>query len=204
MKALFVSEKWSTNKLAKTKAGQDVYDIVLSTEFWNKIEDCLRASAPLLIVLRVVDGDEKPAMPEVQALMDHAKEKIKLSFAIPSKKRLLDKIMGIIERRWEKQMDHPLYGAALYLNPGKLHSLIEKNDDATIGQLRGCFLDVLARMVGGEESCDKINAQAMDYECLRGDVFSNKMAKQNLNSMSPHKCCVHYNNLIPASFSTNI
>uniref|UniRef100_J3MSA6 DUF659 domain-containing protein n=1 Tax=Oryza brachyantha TaxID=4533 RepID=J3MSA6_ORYBR len=27
--------------------------------------DCLRASAPLLIVLRAVDGDEKPAMPEI-------------------------------------------------------------------------------------------------------------------------------------------
>ena len=174
----------------KTKAGEDVHDIVLSTEFWNKIEDCLRASAPLLIVLRVVDGDEKPAMPEVQALMDHAKEKIKLSFAIPSKKRLLDKIMEIIERRWEKQMDHPLYGAALYLNPGKLHPLIEKNDDETVGQLRGCFLDVLARMVEDEETSDKINAQAMDYECLRGDAFSNKMAKQNLDSMSPRKCCI--------------
>jgi len=81
----------------------------------------------------VVDGDEKPAMPEVQALMNHAKEKINLSFAIPSKKRLLDKIMEIIERRWEKQMDHPLYGAALFLNPGKLHPLIRKNDDATVG-----------------------------------------------------------------------
>ena len=190
LKALFVSEKWTGNKLAKTKAGEDVHDIVLSTEFWNKIEDCLRASAPLLIVLRVVDGDEKPAMPEVQALMDHAKEKIKLSFAIPSKKRLLDKIMEIIERRWEKQMDHPLYGAALYLNPGKLHPLIEKNDDETVGQLRGCFLDVLARMVEDEETSDKINAQAMDYECLRGDAFSNKMAKQNLDSMSPRKCCI--------------
>ena len=122
--------------------------------------------------------------------MDHAKEKIKLSFAIPSKKRLLDKIMEIIERRWEKQMDHPLYGVALYLNPGKLHPLIEKNDDETVGQLRGCFLDVLARMVEDEETSDKINAQAMDYECLRGDAFSNKMAKQNLDSMSPRKCCI--------------
>ena len=53
-------------------------------------------------MLRVVDGDEKPAMPEVQALMNHAKEKINLSFAIPSKKKLLDKIMEIIERRWVK------------------------------------------------------------------------------------------------------
>ena len=87
-------------------------------------------------------------------------------------------------------MDLPLYGAALYLNPGKLHPLIEKNDDETVGQLRGCFLDVLARMVEDEETSDKINAQAMDYECLRGDAFSNKMAKQNLDSMSPRKCCI--------------
>ena len=110
MKALFVSETWTGNKLAKTKAGLDVHDIVLSTQFWNSVEDCLRASAPLLIVLRVVDGDEKPAMPEVQALMDQAKERISQSFAIQSKKPLLKKIMAIIERRWVKQMDHPLYG----------------------------------------------------------------------------------------------
>ena len=126
LKALFHSEQWIGNKLAKTKAGLDVQAIVFSTEFWNKVEDCLRASAPLLIVLRVVDGDEKPGMPEVQALMNHAKEKINLSFAIPSKKKLLNKIMEIIERRWEKQMDHPLYGAALFFNPGKLHPLIRK------------------------------------------------------------------------------
>jgi len=30
-------------------------------------------------------------------------------------------------------MDHPLYGAALFLNPRKLHPLIRKNDDATVG-----------------------------------------------------------------------
>jgi len=202
-----VSEAWTGNKLAKTKAGLDVHDIVLSTQFWNSVEDCVRASAPLLIVLRVVDGDEKPAMPEVQALMNHAKERINQSFAIQSKKSLLKKIMGIIERRWEKQMDHPLYGAALYLNPGKLHPLLKKDDDATVGQLRGCFLDVLSRMVEDEETRSKINAQAMDYEYLRGDAFSNKMAIQNLESMSPRKCfisilisaSVHHINLIPAS-----
>jgi hypothetical protein len=54
-------------------------------------------------------------MPEVAALMKHAKEKIKLSFAIDSKKSLLKRIIDIIEKRWMKQIDHPLYGAALYL-----------------------------------------------------------------------------------------
>eukprot|EP00267_Zea_mays_P043214 XP_020395281.1 uncharacterized protein LOC111589220 [Zea mays] len=185
LKALFASTAWTDNRLSKTSAGLDVYNIVFSTQFWNSVEDCLRASGPLLIVLRVVDGDERPAMPEVQALMKCAKEKINQSFAVQSKKTLLKKIITIIERRWEKQMDHPLYGAAMYLNPGKLHPLIRNDDDATVGQLRGCFLDVLARMVDDEETRDKINSQAMDYEFLRGAAFSNKMAKDNLQTMTP-------------------
>ena len=180
LKALFVSEEWLGNKLAKTTVGQEVHNTVLSMEFWNSVEDCLRASTPLLIVLRVVDGDERPAMPEVAALMNHAKEKIKLSFATENKKTLLKNIIKIIEKRWVTQMDHPLYGAALYLNPGRLHSLIQANDDATVGQLRGYFLDVLGRMVEDEEIRSKIDAQSLDYEGLRGDAFSNKMAKQNL------------------------
>ncbi|XP_022685241.1 uncharacterized protein LOC111258326 [Setaria italica] len=163
----------------------DVHAIVLSTEFWNSVEDCLRVSAPLLIVLRVVDGDEKLIMLEVVALMNHAKEKIKLSFAIQTKKTLMKKIMDIIEKCRVKQMDHPLHGAALYLNPGKLHPLITADDDATIGQLRGCFLEVLGRMVDDKDTQAKIDAQSLDYEALRGDAFSNKLAKQNLESMSP-------------------
>ncbi|CAD6213230.1 unnamed protein product [Miscanthus lutarioriparius] len=185
LKALFVSEEWLGNKLAKTAAGQEVHNIVLSMEFWNSVEDCLRASAPLLIVLRVVDGDERPAMPEVTALMNHAKEKIKLSFATENKKTLLKNIIKITEKRWVTQMDHPLYGAVLYLNPGRLHSLIQANDDATVGQLRGRFLDVLGRMVEDEEIRSKIDAQSLDYEGLRGDAFSNKLAKQNLQNLNP-------------------
>ncbi|XP_066361110.1 uncharacterized protein [Miscanthus floridulus] len=60
LNALFHSEEWSKNKLAKTNVGDNVHSIIFSIEFWNSVEDCLRALAPLLIVLRVVDGDEKP------------------------------------------------------------------------------------------------------------------------------------------------
>jgi hypothetical protein len=108
-------------------------------------------------VLRVVDGDEKPAMPEVVALMKHAKDKIKLSLGVDNKKTLLKKIIDIIEKYWEKQMNHPLYGAALYMNPGELHALLRDDDDATVGELRGSFLDVLARMMQDQEIKDKIN-----------------------------------------------
>jgi hypothetical protein len=188
LKSLFVSETWTGNNLCKTTAGQQVQDTVLSTEFWNSIEDCLRASAPLLIVLRAVDGDEKPAMPEVTALMNHAKERIKQSFNISTKQGLLKNIMKIIEKRWVNQMEHPLYGAALYLNPGKFFPLVKANDDATIGQLRGCFIEVLGRMVPDVQTQMKINRQAIEYEEQRGDAFSNKMAKESYDKMSPRKC----------------
>ena len=189
LKALFLSEEWNGNKLAKTAAGAEVHATVLSVEFWNKVEDCLRASAPLLIVHRVVDGDKKPTMPEVAALMKHAKDKIKLSFAIDSEKTLLKKIIEIIERRWEKQMNHPLYAAALYLNPGKLHALLRDDEDVIVGKLRGSFLDVVARMVKDQEIRDKIDDQSLDYEALRGAAFSNKLAIGNLDKISPRKCC---------------
>ena len=41
-----------------------------------------------------------------------------------------------------------------------------------------------------EETRTKINAQVMDYEYLRGEAFSNKMAIQNLESMSPRRCFI--------------
>ncbi|XP_062229978.1 uncharacterized protein LOC133927517 [Phragmites australis] len=149
LRYLFTSNDWTSCKLAKTEAGKKVYDIVLSREFWNSVEDCLRASLPLIIVLRVVDGDERPAMPEVASLMNHAKERINAAFCTENKRSLLNNILQIIEGHWDRQMDTPLYGAALFLNPGKFYA-IQKENDEYVGHLRGCFNDVLARMVEDE------------------------------------------------------
>nr|XP_034569689.1 uncharacterized protein LOC117834177 isoform X2 [Setaria viridis] len=133
-----------------------------------------------------------PVMTKVIALMNHVKEKIKLSFVVDIKKPLLKKIMDIIKKRWVKQMDHLLYGAALYLNPRKLHPLIKDKDDAIAGQLRGCFIDVLDRMVEDKDTRDKIHAQSLEYEALRVEAFSKKSAKENMESMSPLDWCSSY------------
>jgi hypothetical protein len=76
----FVSDDWTRSKLSSTEAGKKVTEILLSTNFWNSDQDCICASQPLLIVLRIVDGDEKPAMPEVVAAMNMAKAKITSGF----------------------------------------------------------------------------------------------------------------------------
>jgi hypothetical protein len=85
-------------QIGKDRGGKECLWHCFSKVFWSSIEDCLRASTPLLIVLRTVDADERPAMPEVLALMNVAKEKIKLSFNTQNKAALLKKILDIIER----------------------------------------------------------------------------------------------------------
>ncbi|WOL05339.1 hypothetical protein Cni_G14067 [Canna indica] len=71
------------------------------------VEDCIRASQPLLVVLRIADGDEKPSMTELAAAMGEAKRRIKQVLA--HKSTLCKKIIDIIESRWERQMETPLY-----------------------------------------------------------------------------------------------
>jgi len=79
LRNLFVSDEWHNTKFSNTTEGKQVEHIVLSMPFWKNIEDCLRASQPLLIALRIADGDETPAAPEIMAAMDVAKNTIKES-----------------------------------------------------------------------------------------------------------------------------
>lgn len=184
LRILFTSQGWTGNKLAKTQAGLNVQEIVLSAEWWHAVEDCLRASGPLIRVLRIADGDEIPAMPEITAMMMWAKEKIDEGFPFLNKKALLKKIMAIVDKRWETQMDHPLYGAALFLNPGKYFSFKDNGDDELVGELRSCFNDVLARMVPDVNLRNKIDAQTVQYEARRGP-FANVMAIDNMTKRNP-------------------
>jgi hypothetical protein len=170
--------------LARTEAGKKVHDTILSTKFWNSVEDCLRASQPLIVLLRIVDGDERPAMPEVQFCMEYAKKKIKENFSARGKADLLKHILAIIDKRWVDQMDQPLYGAALYLNPNKYFDL--KTDDVVAGKLRSAFTEVLSKMVPDQDLQNKIDDQALEYEDLRGS-FSNKIAINNIKTKSPSK-----------------
>jgi hypothetical protein len=85
------------------------------------------------------------------------------------------------------QMDHPLYGAAFYLNPEKFFEIQKKGDDRTVAELRSCFNDVLARMEPNAKIRTKIDEYAMLYEDQRGPIFSNEMALQNIQQKSPSK-----------------
>jgi hypothetical protein len=84
-------------------------------------------------------------------------------------------------------MDHPLYGAALYLNPGKFFAIKNKGDDRYVAELRSCSNDVLARMGPDDAIRSKIDEFAMHYEDQRGPILSNNLALASIETKSPRK-----------------
>jgi hypothetical protein len=80
LRALFYCEKSHASCFSTTTEGQQAENIVLPAPFWNKVENFLKATQPLLVSLRIADGDETPAAPEILAAMDVAKKHNQGSF----------------------------------------------------------------------------------------------------------------------------
>jgi hypothetical protein len=173
LRTLFVSDEWHQTKFSTSQEGVQADNIALSIQFWQNVENCLWASQPLLIALRIADGDETPAAPEIMEAMDKAKAIIKES--LKEKPRLLAQVISCFEKRWESQMEQKLHGAALYLNPGKFFALRDKDRRQAV-RLRSMFNDVLWKMVSDDEEQTKISKQADDYKRSEGECFSKPRA----------------------------
>jgi hypothetical protein len=184
LRALVVSEEWHNNPLSLSIEGKRVEDIILSAPFWTKLEYCLKVSQPLLIALRIVDGDETPATPEITAAMDVAKNAIKES--LKYKPDLFAEVMVLYDKRWETQMEQKLYEAALFLNPIKFFAIREK-DKRQAGRLRGMFNQVLWKMETDDDVSTKISQQADDYEQSEGEGFSMSLAIRDREKKNPSK-----------------
>ncbi|KAL5759938.1 hypothetical protein ACOSQ2_018776 [Xanthoceras sorbifolium] len=115
LKAMFCSELWDQCKWSNTTKGQKAYATVMSTSFWNGVTTCLKVFAPLVKVLRLVDGDKKPAMGFVYGELLQAKEDIKV--ALNNVDRNYKPIIDIIDARIKGRLDSSLHLAAYFLNP---------------------------------------------------------------------------------------
>nr|XP_017224831.1 PREDICTED: uncharacterized protein LOC108201055 [Daucus carota subsp. sativus] len=182
LRKLFGSEYWIVSKLSKTENERIVYEIVFSIAFWEGLEDCLNASQPLLQVLRIADGDERPALAEVAAAMDYVRVQFSKAFVGP-KTQLRNKVLKIIDDRWNTQMGKPLYGAALFLNPGKYFDIVERNPSCA-SRIREDFNDVLEKMVKDRTTRNLISNSADDYKNTRGG-FAREMAIEHRKEKSP-------------------
>ena len=115
LRKMFGSDQWNNSKWAKEQGGKRATLIVQSTSFWNNVLYSLKVGAPLVEVLRLVDGERKPPMGYIYEAMDRAKEAIAKAFN--NNEDRYKEIFKIIDRRWEVQLHRPLHAAAYYLNP---------------------------------------------------------------------------------------
>ncbi|CAD6263434.1 unnamed protein product [Miscanthus lutarioriparius] len=157
-------------------------DIGKIKEFNTCINMAKKLHKPLLVALRIADGDETPAALEIMAAMDHAKAAIKDS--LKDKPNLLKEVLEYFDKRWENQMERRLYGAALYLNPSKYFAIREK-DRRQATKLRIMFNQVMWKMVSDDEDQNKISKQADDYERSEGQSFSKPGAIRDRDRKNP-------------------
>ncbi|KAL5739952.1 hypothetical protein ACOSQ2_029132 [Xanthoceras sorbifolium] len=107
----------------------------MSMSFWNGVTVCLKVFAPLVKVLRLVDGDRKPAIGFVYGELLQTKEDIKV--AINNVERNYKPIFDIIDARIKGRLDSSLHLVAYFLNPYYCYRdpTIKDDDDVNIALL---------------------------------------------------------------------
>lgn len=109
---MFDSEDFNKSKWGKEKSGPayEAKKIVMSKEFWSKASDIIKVFEPIVKVLKLVDGDEKPTMGFVYEAIDRAKQ------AIEKNCRYHTHYNEIIDRRWIfMHSDLHAAGTSIYL-----------------------------------------------------------------------------------------
>ncbi|XP_065621278.1 uncharacterized protein LOC136064046 [Quercus suber] len=115
VRKMFTSKDWTRSKWAKELTKKRVAQTVLMPTFWNTVVYSLKVSSPIVRVLRLVDGEKRPAMGYIYEAMDRAKEAIEKSFN--GREERYKEIFEIIDRRWDCQLHRPLHAAGYFFNP---------------------------------------------------------------------------------------
>ncbi|GJM91421.1 hypothetical protein PR202_ga07787 [Eleusine coracana subsp. coracana] len=139
--------------------GKEIASIVLGdSEFWDQCQHVVMVTEPLVRVLRLVDGDEKPCMGYLYEAMDKAKENIEKR--LRNKPSLYGPYIRVIDARWDKQLHSPLHAAGCFLNPG-----IYFNPSFTKQKEVGKGLTTtIMRLVADLDVQDKVFAQLEEYK----------------------------------------
>ncbi|RWR90993.1 hypothetical protein CKAN_02012700 [Cinnamomum micranthum f. kanehirae] len=118
LRQMFTSTAWVESNASSTPAGIEITEIILNNTFWKDVEHILKVSEALVVVLRLADSEEKPAMGYVYEAMDRANEVIQKRF----KNKDYELYWKIIDCRWENQLHSALHAATYYLNPSFVFS----------------------------------------------------------------------------------
>ncbi|XP_028193171.1 uncharacterized protein LOC114378744 [Glycine soja] len=142
IRKMFTSDEWTLNKLSKEPKGKEAAKVVLMPSFWNSVVYTLKVMAPLVKVLRLVDGERKPALGYIYKAMDKAKETIIKSFTNNESK--YKDVFAIIDKRWNCQLHRPLHATFHFLNP---YFFYDNTDLEFDFEVTNVFLDCIKNLI---------------------------------------------------------
>ncbi|KAK3026709.1 hypothetical protein RJ639_041322 [Escallonia herrerae] len=175
----FTCDKWLNSKLAKTVAGKEAAKWVLEDrDFWLQCQHVVKLSEPLVRVLRLTDGDEKPSMGYLYEAIDKAKETIKSN--LKNRLSLYMPVLRVIDARWDKQLSSPLHSAGCFLNLGIFFKpSFKKQKEVTRG-----LLSTITALVHDDYMQDLISSQLEEYKQATGD-FGMAIAVRQREKLNP-------------------
>ncbi|CAH9123996.1 unnamed protein product [Cuscuta epithymum] len=195
LKSLVTSLEWDNTKLSKTVKGKEAYETIIRNQFWDSVELCLRVFTPLVKVLRLVDGDDKPSMGFAYGELLRAKEDIK---DLLKKECDYLPILYIIDSRSEDRLDSPLHTSGYLLNPYYFFKSPSIKDDHLI---TSNLITCVEKFFPNEEmQHHEVNVELQKYTKKEG-AFGRKLAvngcKNNDSSYNPVSWWDFYGNETP-------
>lgn len=177
LRNMFTSEDWAQSNFSKEGDGKKVVKIISTPRFWNSVLYILKIYCPLVCVLRLVDGERKPAMGYIYEALDRAKETIMKSF---QDKEQYKKVFEIIDSRWNCQLHQPLHSAGYYLNPQFFYSNHGEIDE----EVTKDFLRVVERLVRDPSEQEKITLELASYR-KEERLFGYNLVIRQRSNMAP-------------------
>lgn len=161
---MFTSDKWLESRYSKSIVGKEIAKLIFEdADFWQQCQTVVKVSEPLVRVLHLADGDEKPVMGYLYEAMDKAKEAIKTR--LNNRMSLYTPYTRVVDARWDKQLHSPLHAAGCFLNPGiYFRPSFTKQKDVT----RGLML-TLTMLVPENSLQERISEQLEEYKQAIGD-----------------------------------
>ncbi|MFS8020281.1 putative ribonuclease H-like superfamily [Helianthus anomalus] len=186
LQQMFVSNDWKNCAWAKKDDGKNVKKIIMDERtFWPSVVYTLQTTSPLVEVLRIVDGEQTPAMGFLYGAMDACKEKIakNLNNVEASYKEIWD----IIDEKWDFQLHRALHAAAYYLNPKFRWS----PDVSQHPEIKRGLYDVMERLVKDNGVYMKIEEQLILYREKKG-LFGYRGSLATYQTRPPGKIFASY------------
>ncbi|KAK9698038.1 hypothetical protein RND81_08G078200 [Saponaria officinalis] len=191
LRKLVTSQEWSDAKWSREPAANKMAQYILQESFWRNIVYSLKLTGPLVKVLRMVDGDKKPAMRYIYEAMDRAKEAIASSFG--SREDEYMEAFKMIDQRWDCQLHRPLHAAGYFLNPS---IYFDNRDISNCEEVMTGLYECIGRLVPDLDIQDKIGNELGIYQ-TSGGLFGLPMAIRQRKTKSPAEWWLAYGSSTP-------